>query len=300
MQRALRFNELFDPDFLSALTHLSLVARRVAAGGRHGERLSKDLGAGVEFKDFRPYSAGDDLRAVDWNIYRRLGKLSLRLFEEQQELPLYLMPDVSESLFLESPPRIIPCLRATLALAAIGVEHQDAAGVFPFDNELQVLMKPRSGRASVMVMAQRLADKLSTSTPAPTDLAKAVETLSHMKLRPGLVVVISDFFDPQGIDAIRKAFRGLRHRLLLIQLVRATDANPDLEGDVRLSDCETGEIIDLSITPDAIQQYKRAHATFEAGLAGLAGEFGSRLLRLDVEQDVVAQLETFFEGGIQL
>jgi len=293
----LSFNQLFDADFLSALSRLSLDARRVAGGGRHGERLSKDRGSGAEFKDYRPYSPGDDLRAMDWNIYRRLGKLSVRVFEEQQDLPLYLMPDVSGSLFLESPPRIVAGLRAALALAAIGLEGHDSAGLFPFDEQLRVLVKSTSGRASVMTFARHLAKLVEAEPLRRTDLAGAVLKLSHLKLRPGLLVIVSDFFDPQGLAALGQALRSVRHRLLLIQLVKAADAEPTLQGDVRLEDCETGEVTDLSLTPDVLDRYRAAYRAFDAELVALAHRRGGRLLRLDVEQDLIAQLATLFASG---
>lgn len=294
---ALTFNALFDPDFLSALSRLSISTRRVAGGGRHGERLSKDLGSGVEFKDYRPYSPGDDLRAIDWNIYRRLGKLSLRLFEEQQDLPLYLMPDVSGSLFLESPPRIVAGLRATLALAAVGLDHHDSAGLFPFADKLQVVFKSKAGRASVMPFARHLAQLVETPAAQQTRLAAAVQKLSHMKLRPGLLVIVSDFFDPDGVEALDQALKSVRHKLLLIQLVRKSDADPTLQGDVRLKDCETGEVTDLTLTPDVIDRYRQAYAEFNQSLETLARRRRGRLLQIDVEGDLIAQLSTVFESG---
>ena len=72
---AITFEELFDARFLESLKHLRLVAKRVPAGGRFAEQRSRDMGHGLEFRDYRPYTAGDDLRAVDWNIYRRLGRV---------------------------------------------------------------------------------------------------------------------------------------------------------------------------------------------------------------------------------
>jgi uncharacterized protein (DUF58 family) len=294
---AMSFKELFDADFLSALSRLSLSVRRVAGGGRHGERLSKDLGSGVDFKDYRPYSPGDDLRAIDWNIYRRLGKLSLRLFEEQQDLPLYLMPDVSGSLFMESPPRIVAGLRATLALAAIGLDNHDSAGLMPFADQLQVVFKSKSGRANVMAFARHLATLLESPPPSKTNLAAAVRRLAHLKLRPGLLIIVSDFFDPQGIDALEQAMRSVRHRLLLIQLVRSADADPALQGDVRLKDCETGEVIDLTLTAEVMSRYKAAYQAFNDDLLALAKRRKAQLLRLDVEKDLIAQLSTLFASG---
>ncbi len=122
-------DSLFDPDFLESVRHLRIIARRVPHGGRFAEQRAADLGHGIEFRDFRAYTPGDDLRAVDWNIYRRLGRVFVRLFEEFKDLPLYLMPDVSRSMFLESPPRADAGLRAALALASIALGQHDSVKI---------------------------------------------------------------------------------------------------------------------------------------------------------------------------
>jgi len=295
------FDELFDPAFLSALSRWSLGARRVAGGGRHGGRLSRDLGAGIEFKDYRPYSAGDDLRAIDWNLYRRLGKVFVRLFEEEQDLPIYLLPDVSGSMFLQTPagpPGVIAALRCTLAFATVGLNHHDSAGLFTFADRLEVIFKPKSGHTQIMTFARRLA---RLAEPAAgnnrTRLVASLHRLASMNLRRGLLVVISDFFDPGGVEALREALRPIRHRLLIVQLVRPSDAEPTLEGDVRLTDCESGEAADLTITAPVLARYRTAYAKFNADLADLARRRQAHLLKIDVEGDLVAQLSGLFEDG---
>ena len=131
-----RTDELFDPDFLESVQRLRIVARRVPRGGRHAEQRSRDLGHGIEFRDFRAYTPGDDLRAVDWNVYGRLRKVFLRLYEELEDLPVYLLVDVSASMFHETPPRARAGLRTALALAAITLGQHDSVGVFPFSDDL--------------------------------------------------------------------------------------------------------------------------------------------------------------------
>ena len=79
--------EIFDTEFLTALQGFSLWARRIISGGRHAEQLSRDKGAGLEFADYKAYVPGDDTRTIDWNIYRRLGRVVVKVFEERQELP---------------------------------------------------------------------------------------------------------------------------------------------------------------------------------------------------------------------
>ena len=296
LRQPIPFDELFDPAFLASLSHLSLTVQRVAAGGRFGERLSKDLGAGFEFRDFRPYSPGDDPRAIDWNIYRRLGRVFLRLYEEQQDLPLYLMPDVSASMYHEAPPRVRTALRCTLALATISLSHHDSTALLPFSDQMEIRVKSMAGKASTMAFAEHLA-RLTPPIDAQTNLAASLQRLASINLRRGLLVVISDFFDPSGLPAIRDALRAIRHRLLFVQLVRRSDAEPDLDGDVRLRDCETGDVAEITVTPHVIEKYRAAYDGFNRELVDLAKYHHGGLLRLDVERDLVEQLNTLFETG---
>lgn len=291
------FNTLFDPDFLASLSHLSLQVQRVAAGGRFGERLSRDMGSGIEFRDFRGYSPGDDPRAIDWNIYRRLGKVFLRLYEEQQDLPLYLMPDVSASMFHEPEPRALTALRCTLALATISLSHHDSTALFPFAEKMDVRVKSMSGKASTMLFAEHLSRLAPPSETAGTNVSAALRRVADMNLRRGLLVVISDFFDPAGLGAIRDALRSVRHRLLFVQLVRPSDAEPALDGDLRLRDCESGESAEITITPHVMDKYREAYAEFTTALVALVKYHHGGLLRLDVEEDLVAQLNTLFAAG---
>ena len=290
------FEKLFDPGFLASLSHLSLEVQRVAAGGRFGERLSRELGSGLEFRDFRAYSPGDDPRAIDWNIYRRLGRVFVRLYEEQQDLPLYLVPDVSQSMFHETDPRALTGLRCTLALATISLSHHDSIALFPFAQQMEMRVKSMSGKASVMAFAQHLA-QLAPPAEAGTNLSAALRRIADMNLRRGLLVVISDFFDPGGLAAVRDALRGIRHRLLFVQLVRPSDAEPDIDGDVRLRDCETGDAAEVTITPHVRDRYREAYAAFSQELVDLVKYFHGGLLRLNVEADLVDQLNEHFASG---
>lgn len=292
--RRIPSRELFDAAFLDSLASLRIVTRRVAPRGRHAEHRSKDLGGGLEFRDYRPYAAGDDLRSIDWNIYRRLGRVFLRLFEEMEDLPLYVLPDVSESAWLEEPPRARAGLRSALALSAISLNQHDRVGVFPFAEDLRVAVRPRAGKRRVFQMAGELA-KLEPG--GRTDFQTSLRTFGNLRMREGVVAIISDFFDPAGVDAVVDALRRLRHKLLLVQLVRPSDGAPALEGDVRLVDCETGIGEDVSITPGVLDAYRKAYDDFQVSLTRFAQTRGAGLLRLDVEQPVVPQLAALFEGG---
>ena len=292
--RSIPRTEIFDPAFLESLAALRFVARRVAAGGRYAEQRSKDLGSGLEFRDYRPYTAGDDFRSIDWNIYRRLGRMFLRLFEELEDLPLYVMPDISDSMWLEEPPRARAGLRAALALSAISLNQHDRVGIFPFAEDCQIAVRPRAGKRRIFEFAEHLS---RLEPGGATDFRASFRRFGSLQLRRGLVVVVSDFFDPGGLDAVTSSLKTLRHDLLLVQLIRRSDVTPDLRGDVRLVDCESGVGQDISITAGVLESYRQAYQRFETALTGFARERRAGLVRLDVEQPVVPQLAELFEAG---
>ena len=301
MATPLSRDDLFDVEFLESLTRLRMIALRVARGGRHAEQRSRDLGSGIEFRDYRAYTPGDDFRAIDWNIYQRLGRVFLRLFEELEDLPVYLLSDLSDSLFLEQPPRARAALRTALAFSAIALGQHDSVGFFPFGADLRVALKPKSGKGRLL----RFADVMAQTQPqGRTDLARSLQRFASLRLRPGLAVVISDFFDPAGIEAVTEALKSVRHRLLLVALTRPSDGNPEVEeglrGDLQLVDCETGSVADVSVTPAVIASYRAAYDRFQAHLTDFARARDIGLLRLDCDREIVPQLASLFETGALL
>jgi uncharacterized protein (DUF58 family) len=288
------FHELFDAEFLEGVGRLRLVARRVPPGGRFAEQRSRDMGHGLEFQDYRPYTPGDDLRAIDWNVYLRLGRVFLRLFEELEDLPLYLLTDLSASMWLEEPPRAKKALRTTLALAAVALGQHDSAGVFSFSSDLSIALRPQAGKDRIMTFARRLAE---LEPGGPTDTARAVRRLNAMGLRRGVLAVVSDFFDPAGLEAVLVALKRTRHRLMLVQLLRKSDREPLVEGDVRLRDCETGVTEDVSVTPAVLARYRDAYDQFQDGLTSFCKQRGAGLLRVDCDVPLLPQLAQVFESG---
>lgn len=298
MARAPAFEELFDPEFLAALAQFSVRARRVPLGGRHADQASRQRGAGLEFADYKSYVPGDDLRAIDWNIYRRLGRLFVRVFEERRDLPVYLLVDRSRSMFLETPPRIRAGLQVALALGAIALAEHDSVALYSFSDALDSDTRAAAGSVGLGRLAERLA---AQHEQGGTALADAARALGDRRLRPGLLVVISDFFDAAGADAIAASLRESRHRLLLVQLAKAADADPggrdDLTGDVRLRDCETDEAVDVTISPAVLTRYRQAYRAFTERLAELAAGKGAGLLRVDADADVLTQITPLFARG---
>ena len=116
-------------------------------------------------------------------------------------------------------------------------------------------------------------------------------------MREGLLVIISDFFDPQGIEVMTTELKRTRHRPLLVAVSRQDDRDPELQGDIRVRDCETGDMQDVSVTASVKEEYRRAYDRHFEKLQDFARSRQGNLLVLDHEADVMKQLSQLFEGG---
>ena len=124
----------FEDEFLKKLEYLHVVSKRAFAGHNRADRLTPNRGRGLEFADHRPYTHGDDFRHIDWKAYKRLNRLLLRLFDEEHDLPIYLMLDVSRS--MAEPAKFDMARRLAAALCYIGLAHLDKLTILPFGRGL--------------------------------------------------------------------------------------------------------------------------------------------------------------------
>lgn len=251
---------LFDSEFLKKLEYLSLVSRRVFRGRLLAQRRTKQLGGGIEFADHREYTPGDDLRYLDWNVYARYGDLLLKRFQEEEDLHVYLLLDISRSMDSGSPNKFDYARRIAAALAYIALADLDRVCIMAYaDRSLEVLPLTR-GKDRVLSILNFLENLKPAGTA--TDLATVSKSLVNRAQRTGLVVIISDLYDQQG-------FRGgvdiLRHRRFephVIQIHTLEEANPSLLGDVELDEMETGQRRKITVTERKIKQYRQLFVEF--------------------------------------
>src|SRR6202522_2974230 len=122
-------DDLFDDQFQRKLEYLALVSRRVFAGRLRAERRTKKSGSGVEFADHRDYQPGDDFRYLDWNVYQRFERLLLRLYEEEEDLAIYLIVDASASMGFSGGEKLRYAKRLAAALAYVGLANLDRVSI---------------------------------------------------------------------------------------------------------------------------------------------------------------------------
>jgi len=282
--------DFFDSAFLRKLETLAIFSRKAFAGRLRGEQRSQRHGSSVEFADFRPYSQGDDFRRIDWNAYARFGNLFLKLFTEEEDLFLYVLLDRSASMAFGDPvTKFDLARRLTAALSYIALSNLDRVAVFALaqdgnadDSEHRA--DPADDEASRDARAARPADDhlafvrgkgaifsvfeyLRQLRPAGrTDLVRSVRGFLTRQHHKGVVVILSDFLSPTGYeDALKQlAFAGFQP--MVIHVMARDEIEPDLSGDFRLIDSETGRPVDISTTRRMLEGYHTRTGLFIDGL----------------------------------
>lgn len=256
--------DLFDDAFQKKLEYLALVSRRVFSGRNRAERRSKRSGAGVEFADYRRYTPGDDYRYVDWPAYQRLGKLLLRLNEEEVDLPIYILIDCSRSMGVvhgDSPTKLDFAKRLAAALGYVGLSQLDRVSLIALQDTVIAHMPAARGRHRIF----KLFDFLSRlEADGPTDLAAAMGNFTAHHKRRGVAILLSDLFDESGFEQGLNKLRFARFETHVIHILDDHDARPWMLGDVELVDAETGQRRAVTITPAVAERYAAAYAEYLA------------------------------------
>src|SRR5690606_21977866 len=179
---------LFDDDFQKKLETLAVVSRRVFAGRTRAQRRTKKRGSGVEFADHRDYAPGDDFRFVDWGIYRRFGRLLVRLYEEEEDLSIYFLVDCSRSMGFADGAKFDQARRLCAALAYVGLANLDRITVIGVGSGVESRLPATRGKGQIFKVF-RFLESLETSSE--TDLERALSAFVAQHPRRGLAVLLS-------------------------------------------------------------------------------------------------------------
>jgi uncharacterized protein (DUF58 family) len=256
---------LFDEEFQRRLDWLAVASRRVFAGRLRAERRTKKSGSGIEFADHRAYTHGDDLRTLDWNVYARTGRALVKLFEEEEDLAIYVLLDCSGSMGHGRPSKFAHARRLAAAMAYVGLTNLDRVALLAWSTEVTRRMPPARGKNRIFKVFEFLR---SVRPSGHTALAAAARSFAAEHKRRGVAVVVSDLYDPAGFERGLNAIRYQKFEPMVIHVTDARDSDPGLRGDVTLVDAETGETRDVTLTPELVARHRQAHAAWCAEIEG--------------------------------
>jgi uncharacterized protein (DUF58 family) len=267
---------LLTPELLRRLEQFQLLAARRAKSSARGERRSKARGQSVEFADYRNYVAGDDFRRLDWNLFGRLDKLFLKLYEEERELPVRIFLDASESMTFGSPPKFDFARQVAAAVGYVALCGFDRVTVQVFPDlatgdaslaptALSAEMAARGalravrGRKSSMQYFQNLSQ---LSARGPVDFNEALRRGAMVSRQPGVAVLLSDFLDPAGYETGLNALIGRGFQVNAVQILAPEELNPATYGDLRLIDSESGAMQEVTFGKYRLKAYQQSVQNF--------------------------------------
>ncbi len=280
-------------ELLSKVRELEIKSKRLTNHLFSGEYHTAFKGRGMSFKEVREYYPGDDVRFIEWNVSARMGHTYSKLFEEERELSVYLLVDVSASslfgTFKQTKKDLITEVCAVLAFSAIS--NNDKAGLIFFSDKIDKYIPAKKGKEHVLYMVREMLN-FKTHT-AQTDIVKALRFLNNTTRHKSIVFLLSDFADAGYQHALRVAAK--RHDVIGVQVYDQRDAELPAVGLMQVHDAETGQKVWLD-TNDAYsrQKYKQQFQKIMEDAKVHFKNAGADLIVLPTGEDYVKALQQFF------
>jgi uncharacterized protein (DUF58 family) len=250
-------DELLDGPLVARLSQLDITSRKVLSGKLKGERRSKRRGQSVEFADHRPYTTGDDLRHIDWNIFGRLDRLFLKLFLEEEDLSLSIVIDASASHDCGNPSKFLLMQRLALGLGYIGLSNMHRvtlSAMGPVEGGVISAIRDLRGKRRLRELATWVC---SLEPIGFTPFTQACNRIALTRRGKGVMVVISDFFIKEGYENGLRLLAGGGYDVFAVQVLSPQELKPDIGGDLRLKDAEDGDLADVTISAPLLRKYEQ-------------------------------------------
>ena len=272
---------LLTPELLRRLEQFQLLAARRAQSSSKGERRSRARGQSVEFADHRSYVPGDDFRYLDWNLFGRLDRLFLKLYEEERELPVRIFLDASESMTFGDPRKFDFARQVAAAIGYVALCGFDRVSVIPFPNAngraqttqanaealsnysqqsaIEGALRSVRGKKSSM---QFFANLNALTAGGGADLNEVLRRGALEARHTGLAIVLSDFLDPAGYEAGLTALVGRGFQVNCVQILAPEELAPTTFGDLRLVDSESGGLQEVTFGRYRMKAYQQTVQNF--------------------------------------
>lgn len=283
-------------EILQKVRKIEIKTRGLSKNIFAGEYHSQFKGRGMTFSEVREYQAGDDVRSIDWNVTARLGKPYIKVFEEERELTVMLLIDVSGSSNFGTVSQMkrdmMTEVAATLAFSTI--ENNDKVGVIFFTDKIEKYIPPKKGKKHVLHIIRELID--FQPEQHGTDIAAAIQYFANAQKRRCTAFLISDFMTEQ-VAVLKKPLMiaSNRHDLSAIQIYDRRDAElPDV-GLLKVKDAETGERIWIDTAVRAVREsYARHWDEQQTELNDVFTKTGTNHISVRTDKDYVRALMKLF------
>jgi len=280
-------------EILKKVRALEIKSKKLTTDLFTGEYHSAFKGRGMSFKEVREYSAGDDIRFIDWNVSARFGHPFSKVFEEERELTVMLLVDVSaSSLFgtiIASKKDIATEIAAVIAFSA--VNNNDKIGVVFYSDKIERYIPPKKGKQHALFIVRELLSVQSGQKK--TQLNTALRFFNNTTRQKSIAFILSDFIDTGYQDALRVA--GNKHDIIGIKIYDKMDRNLPRLGLLRVEDAETGEQKWVDSESKLVRyEYEKEFFRITDYSNEVFRKAGCDLLHVRTDEDYVKILQRFF------
>ncbi len=281
-------------ELLKKVRKIEIKTKRLSNHVFGGEYHSTFKGRGMIFSEVRSYQFGDDVRSIDWNVTARYNEPFVKVFEEERELTMMLVVDVSGSeLFgtkLQSKKEVITEIAATLAFSA--TQNNDKIGLLLYSDQMELFIPPKKGRSHVLRIIRELLE--FEPKGKNTDLVEALKYVSSVMKKKAIIFVLSDFM-ADGYQQTLKILSG-KHDVTGIRIYDEREEEIPSLGLVQMQDGETGELMTVNTSSKSV---RRAYATYfkerEAYFKDSFNKSGAGTINTRVDEGYVKKLLGYFK-----
>ena len=283
-------------DLLKKVRKIEIKTRGLSSQIFSGEYHSAFKGRGMAFSEVREYAPGDDVRTIDWNVTARFSTPYVKVFEEERELSVVLVVDVSASGAFGTNKQIkqdlITELCAVVAFSAS--QNNDKIGVIFFSDKIEKFIPPKKGKSHVLRIIRDLIEFKPENKK--TNLELALKYLTNVIKKKSIVFLISDFFVDQNYrDALKIANK--KHDLVAVRIIDTKETELPNGGLVKLKDNETGKLMWVDTNDKAFRkQFAVNHLKFEADLKENFNRSGIDATNIFTHENYVKPLMNLFKN----
>jgi uncharacterized protein (DUF58 family) len=272
---------------------LEIKSKKLTSDLFTGEYHSAFKGKGMSFKEVREYAPGDDIRFIDWNVSARFGHPFSKIFEEERELTVMLLADISDSSLFgtinASKRDIITELGAVLAFSAIN--NGDKVGVIFYSNKVEAYIPPKKGREHALYIVRELLSKEPKGRG--TQVSAALRYFNNSTRQKSIAFILSDFIDSSYEQALRVAAK--KHDIIGIKIYDKMDMILPDAGLVQVQDAESGATKWVDSSNSFVrEQYQQEFFRVTEYSTGVFKKAGADLLHIRTDDDYVKVLQKFF------
>ena len=282
-------------EILKKVRKIEIKTRRLSDHIFSGEYHTSFKGRGMTFSEVRQYQYGDDVRAIDWNVTARYNEPFVKVFEEERELTMMLMVDISGSESFGTKNQLkrdmVTEIAATLAFSA--TQNNDKIGLLLFSDQIELFIPPKKGKSHVLRIIRELIEFESKSKK--TDLSQALKYLSSVLKKKAIVFLISDFMVKDYEHTLKIASK--RHDVTGIRVFDQREESIPNIGIVNMLDAETGETLLVDTTSKKVrmdyEKYYRENVNY---FKDIFSKCGAGTISSRVDESYVTKLLGYFKS----